>query len=111
MQIAKDVIILAKPALIPAEFAQGACALALTSPPFAMMPPGMNCWALLADWLPVDAPVGMFVTFRGLQPADGSAPVYEVHSVGAVDGLRGNADESGNTIPVCWADGCSSRAT
>jgi hypothetical protein len=41
----------------------------------------------------------MLVTFRGLQPA-GSAPVYEVHSVGAVDGLRGNPDENGDTVPV-----------
>jgi hypothetical protein len=43
MLIAKDVIILAEPSLIPTEFVQGTCALALTSPPFPMMPPGTNC--------------------------------------------------------------------
>jgi hypothetical protein len=100
MQIANDIIIRAEPALIPAEFAQGTCALALTSPPFAMMLPGTNCWALLADWLPVDAPVGMFVTFWDRQPADGSARVLEVHSIGAVDDMRGSPDENGDTVPV-----------
>jgi hypothetical protein len=42
----------------------------------------------------------MFVTFLARQPVDGSAPVYEVHSVGAVDEMRGDPDEDGDTVPI-----------
>jgi hypothetical protein len=98
--IAEDIIIRAQPEQIPIAFAKGSCALALTSSPFAMMPPGANCWVLLADWLPADAPVGMFVSFLARHPAGASARILDVHSVAAVDGMRGNRDEDGDTVPV-----------
>ena len=100
MEIANGITILAEPALIPVKLTRGTCALALTSPPFGMMPPGTSCWVLLADWLSEITPVGMFVTFLGRQPSDGSRPVLEVHSVGAVDDMRADPDENADTVPI-----------
>ncbi|MFB6725548.1 hypothetical protein ACFCV3_35585 [Kribbella sp. NPDC056345] len=98
--IATEIDVREEPARLPIEFVQGSCALAWTSSPFAPVPADISCWVVLADWLPSDAPVGMFVSVRVHRPADAPAPILDVHSVGAVDKLRGNPDKNGDTIPV-----------
>lgn len=98
--IASSLDVLAPPKRIPVDVALGSCAIALTSWPFIFPPPDANCWAILGDWLPVDAPVGMLVTFRAYVPEGCLERALEVHSVFAGETMRGHPDSCGRTIPV-----------
>lgn len=93
--------VLHPPETIPLEFELGSCAIALTTNPF-VMPPVIRtqCYAVLGDWLPPTAPVGMIVTFTVYNPAGGSSTAIEVHNVYAVEQMRGHANAEGDTIPV-----------
>ena len=98
--IAKDLEVHHWPTPIPIALGLGSCAIALTSSPFALSPPGALCYAILADWLEPSAPVGMLVTFRPYRPKGKTQPEREVWTVFAAEHMRGHCNADGETLPV-----------
>jgi hypothetical protein len=103
--IASEVAVHSGPEIVPTQTSKGWCAVAFTGNPFAQQPVGIYCYAVLGSWLPVDEPVGMFVTFIHAGETTTHPAYREVNTVYASPHFRGLAGDTSRTPAVvvgCW---------
>lgn len=92
---------LPQPHQIPVDVGVETCALAITPNALELYRPiSKPCWGVLASWLPSEAPLGMFVAIRPYVPTGESERALGVHSLWAVEELRGPRPGRPSTLPI-----------